>query len=362
MGTVARSFTGRYGDADLMKVCLGILARNEADRILKLIADIARQTLLANNGVSIGLYVVANGCTDATAEVAEKGLSDIAVAIRGSPASVYSLPRAGKANAWNEFIHTVVPPDTDYVFLLDADIRIPEREALQRMVDRLSSSERAVVAIGESVSHLSLRKAKSVAEWLIKAGTGTANDPHSALSGALYCARYGELVKIWMPIGLPVENGFLRAMIMTSRFSEAEDVERLVFVEGARHIFESECTVRGVFRHNVRLKLGTALNVLLFNYLRKLAAEGVDPAQYVYKRNLRDAAWLNSLAEEELRRSTYFGVYKGVLLARLSRLKRLRFKDQLKGLPMLCIGVVFDIILAVRANTLIRRGNAAGFW
>jgi glycosyltransferase involved in cell wall biosynthesis len=345
-----------------MKVCLGILARNEADRILKLIADITRQTLLVNNGVSIELYVVVNGCTDATAEVAQKGLSETAVATRASPTSVRSLPRAGKANAWNEFIHNIVPRDTDYVFLLDADIRIPEREALQRMLDRLSCSERAAVAIGESVSHLSLRKAESVAEWLIKAGTGKANDPHSALSGALYCARYGELAKIWMPIGLPVENGFLRAMIMTSRFSKAEDAERLVFVEGVRHIFESERTVRGVIRHNVRLKVGTALNVLLFNHLRKLAAEGVDPAQYVYERNLRDVAWLNSLAEEELKRSTYFGVHKGVLLARLSRLRRLHFKDQIKGLPMLCVGAVFDVILCLKANALMRRGKAAGFW
>ena len=46
-----------------------------------------------------------------------------------------------------------------------------------------------------------------------------------------------------MPIGLPGEDGFLRAMILTSNFTKEENLDRLVFVEGARHIFESERTI-----------------------------------------------------------------------------------------------------------------------
>lgn len=345
-----------------MKVCLGILARNEADRIGNLICDLVRQTLLTNDDVSIALYVVANGCTDKTAEVAQTTLVDIAFCTRGRLASVHHLSQAGKSNAWNEFIHNIVPQDTDCVFLIDADIRIPESEALQRMLDRLTSSKRAAVAVGGSVSDLSLRGANSVAEWLIKAGTGKANDPHSALSGAFYCARYAEVSKIWMPIGLPVENGFLRAMIMTSRFSETEEPERLVFVEGARHIFESEHSLRGVIRHNVRLAVGTALNVLLFKHLRKRFDEGIDLSQYIDSRNRQNSEWLNSLVEEALQQSTYFVIDKGIFLTRLGRLRRLHLRDQLKELPMLCVGLIFDLILFLRANTVMRRGKAAGYW
>lgn len=345
-----------------MRICIGILARNEADRIGALIADLDRQTLFRKNDISMSLCVVANGCTDATVEVARNALSDTAFVRQGRLASVHSLAQAGKSNAWNEFIHKIAPRDTDYVFLLDADIRIPEHEALQRMLDRLTSSKGAVVAIGKSTSDLSLRRPKNLAELLIKAGTGKVNDPQTALSGAFYCACYAELGKIWMPTGLPVENGFLRAMIMTSSFLQSENPERLVFVDGAQHIFESERSVRAVFRHNVRLRVGTALNVLLFNHLRKLSAEGVDLSRYIYERNHQDPSWLNSLVDEELKRSAFFVVHKGALSARWGRFRGLRLKDRLKELPMLCVGVVFETILFVRANTLMRRRKAAGFW
>ena len=59
-------------------------------------------------------------------------------------------------------------------------------------------------------------------------------------------------------------------MILTSNFTKDENFDRLVFVEGARHIFELERTISGVFRHNVRLAIGTAINVLLFNHIREI--------------------------------------------------------------------------------------------
>ena len=57
-------------------------------------------------------------------------------------------------------------------------------------------------------------------------------------------------------------------MILTSNFTKDENLDRIILVEGARHIFQSERTIRGVFRHNVRLAIGTAVNVLLFNRIR----------------------------------------------------------------------------------------------
>ncbi len=40
-------------------------------------------------------------------------------------------------------------------------------------------------------------------------------------------------------MGVPVEDGFLRAMILTNSFSEAEKFDRVVCVEGIIHSYES---------------------------------------------------------------------------------------------------------------------------
>ena len=123
-------------------------------------------------------------------------------------------------------------------------------------------------AVDESVKDLSEKAHKTIIERLILAVSGTAHDNRTAIAGALYCVRYGILTKIWMPIGLPGEDGFLRAMILTENFTRDENLELIAFADGARHIFESERNIGGVFRHNIRLAIGTAINVLLFKHIR----------------------------------------------------------------------------------------------
>src|ERR1019366_1013837 len=130
-----------------MIVSIGILAYNEACDIGNLISDLANQSLLSNNRLSIEIHVVANGCTDATVDVSKEALSTQAFQNGNITVFVHNLVRAGKSNAWNELIHTFASPNTDFIFLLDADIRIPEKTTLQLVLDRLNQSKTARVAV-----------------------------------------------------------------------------------------------------------------------------------------------------------------------------------------------------------------------
>ena len=57
-----------------MIITIGIFAHNEADEIGNLIFDLGNQSLLSNDGFSIEIYVVANGCTDETVKVSKECL------------------------------------------------------------------------------------------------------------------------------------------------------------------------------------------------------------------------------------------------------------------------------------------------
>src|SRR5262249_49643527 len=149
------------------------LAHNEERDIGNLISDVSKQTLLQDNSVSLQIHVVANGCTDDTVRVANASLAAPGFLRENIKTFVHDLPRPGKSNAWNEFVHTFASPATDFAFLLDADILIPEATTLQLVLDKLAESKTACVAVDESVKDLSETAPKTVAERIILAASGT---------------------------------------------------------------------------------------------------------------------------------------------------------------------------------------------
>lgn len=347
-----------------LNVCIGILARNEEERIGDLIADLGRQTLLTSAPLaSVKIVVVANGCTDRTADVARRALARRPFdQLRVSP-SVYELARPGKSNAWNELVHRITPNSTDYIIFLDADIRIPERTALNLVLQRLMMSPKAVVAVDRSVKDIELEKPRGIVERLIKVATGTANDPRTAIAGACYCACFSEVRRIWMPIGLPGEDGFVRAMLLTSNFGHEEQLQRLVFVEDAYHVFESIRDFGGIVRHNVRLAIGTAVNILLFWHFMQLRKEKkFDVAEYVCARNASDPGWVNSLMRERLSTS-YFPLEPRFLLRRLQTVGSSPARQRSpKAWAVALLGTGFDLIVFLKATMLMRKGAGAGYW
>lgn len=341
---------------EVSRVVIGVLARNEALRIGDLLTDVARQTLLDSAEFAISIAVVANGCSDRTAEVARENFSHQRFA--GMTTAVRELDVPGKSNAWNEFVHSVVPSDTDFVFFLDADIRIPGENSMLLVLRSLADNSKAVVAVDRSVKDLELERPKGFTERLIKRATGTANDTRQAIAGAFYCVRYSALKGIWLPIGLPGEDGFLRAMLLTSSFAHDEDMSRHIFVEEAYHVFESLRDARSVLRHNVRLAIGTAINIALFGELRGVRAAGEDVAQYIRQRNAADPAWVNELIGRRLKTS-YFPLQPKWLLRRLHQR---RSRASVAALAIAVVGTAFDLVVFAKATRLMRRGAGAGHW
>lgn len=111
------------------------------------------------DSASVEVIVVPNGCTDQTASVAEAALERYIRCHEAATARVESLPEGGKSNAWNQLIHRIAPENTDYYFLMDADIELLTSDTLERMLGVLLSNPHAQIATDTPVKHIAKKSA-----------------------------------------------------------------------------------------------------------------------------------------------------------------------------------------------------------
>ena len=345
-----------------MFISIGILAHNEENHVGAVIDDLARQTIFKSMDTQINIHVVANGCKDNTASVSKSALETWIIPSSRVNRHVHNLSKPGKANAWNEFVHNFTDKNSDYVFLLDADIRLPDEDTLASTLEGLIANPSAWIAVDEPIKDVSLKEKKSLLEKFILSFSRTTHNVSTAVCGQFYCVRYTVVQRIWMPTGIIGEDGFLRAMILTDCFKTSENTARLICVPGARHVFETRRNLRDIFHHQIRLAIGSGVNVLLFAHLRQQLEKLESIESYIKLRNCNDPAWLNSLIAERMKRGQYFVMYSAFLLRRPKYFLSLPVSDKLLKFPVYLAGTVVDIIVYLLANRLMRRGAAEGFW
>jgi glycosyltransferase involved in cell wall biosynthesis len=319
-----------------MRVDVGVFAHNEAPGIAGMLAGLLTQEV---GDLDLRIVVLCNGCTDGTA-----------VAAKVAGAEVADLAEGGKSRTWNRFVHDLARKDADVLVFCDADIRLPERNALRRLVAGMGDvwvmNSRPVKDIGFDVAP------RGVLDRVIAGASGGLDDWRTAICGQFYAMPAGAARRFWLPIGLPVEDGFLRAMVLTDGLTEAEDFRRIsggdVF-----HVYASERSVPALIRHQTRIVIGSAVNAAVFAHLRGVPL----PAHHAeLARAAGDAAWLNGVIKAQLPR--WFGyVPLHFLTKRLVRAWRHPGRW-----PMAIVGFGFDAIVYVNAQVRMAFGTGAGHW
>jgi hypothetical protein len=341
---------------------IGILAHNEAARLPVLFESLFKQSIFeqATAGVSsIHVACVPNGCTDDTAAVARRGLDDAVARVKGSKVTwaIDDLAEPGKANAWNHCVHTSLA-DCEYLCLLDADIVFANDATIAAALAVLIGDPRVCVVTDQPV-----KRHEASSGWLAGLSryfSRTTPAGPTEICGQFYCARADILHGIWLPPGLPVEDGFLRAMVITDEFRKPEDPHRITRAAEAAHYFEPKTHPRDLWRHKKRLMIGTTLNCLLFQYLWKHAGE--DGAGKLLRDKLqRDPAWLDSYLSQESRRLRWV-VPMGHVLRRLVDLRAVPLSEAMKKAPVAVVATALDLAAAVSANREIKRNLGLGFW
>lgn len=242
-----------------MRIAIGVFAHNEAATIADAVNDLADQSLLTRDGVH--LHVLCNGCTDDTADVARAAI-DRNERLR-ERSTVHALVAPGKSRTWNHFVHELAS-DADVLLFVDADIRIPDRDNLARLIAYLEATGAPAVT-----SHAQKDLSVLAKNPLLRLGASVIARQHAdgRIAGSLYAVRRAIVEPIWLPVPCLVEDGFLASCIVTSLFRQQPDVTRVRACPGARHLFDPPDTLRAFFRHDIRMKLGIELNGAMYTPL-----------------------------------------------------------------------------------------------
>ena len=355
----------------LISIC--ILAWNEEKIIKETIRSLFEQSVFQENytpteAVHWQLLVVPNGCHDQTAKVATEAIADILrtkshISIRWD---VRELKEPGKANAWNHCIHQFVDLSSDLIVMVDADIVFGNFETIENSILALVEAPDADVAVDRALKSAVRKERLNTLEKISLSGTDLNASARPGIAGSFYCARATALRNIWIPPGLPVEDGFIKAMIISDCFRKPNDVNKIVLAENASHYFDTLTNLRDIFRHEVRMVVGTALNCYLTWDFLKYATDPTGPGAGHLIRNCIETNpfWYKEFILNTIRNRGYWVLPNGMLLRRLKSvsIQRLGFIRALLHLPLALTLFVFDFPVLFTANSKLRNGTAIGYW
>jgi len=352
-----------------MKLSIGILAYNEADAIATLLESLGQQSLLTTNSNpehSVEIIVVANGCTDNTSAIANQTLEKLSH--KREQASwnwqVCEVDEAGKSNAWNLFIHQFAAPDADFFYLMDADIKLQDASALEKMLETLIKHPEYWIALDQPIKDVELKANKSWIEKLSVAVSKSSNAGQLYICGQLYCGRAEPLRNIWMPPGLPVEDGFLTQMIIRENFivKNPTFTKRIIRVTEASHIFKAYTNPLELVNHEVRVVVGIVINLFLTYYLEEKCSSKLTAGMLINTMNQENHLWLNDFVRQTLAQGKWWLIPVSLVFRRYRSLQNHTWWKALLRFPIATLAFMVDISIFIRANSTLHRQVITNYW
>lgn len=335
----------------MTRVDIGVFAHNEASGIAAMLQGLAAQDF---TGLKARILLLANGCRDQTVTIAR------ALDLPGVDLVICDLPEGGKSRSWNRFVHDLSDPQAEVLIFADADIDLPAPDSLRRMVAGLQRDPALYVFNSQPVKDITYRPdGLSRLDRIIAMAGGGLDDWRTAICGQLYAMPAARARAFHLPIGLPVEDGFLRAMVLTDALTAPEDMSR---ISGGNvfHIYASERKMAALIRHQVRIVIGSAVNAALFAALRlRPAIERRD----ILAQAAADPDWISTQLSAQLPRWPYAYVPLHFLTKRTTRiLGNWRGLRRPKQIFLLFAGFGFDLSVYILAQIRMARGGGAGYW
>ena len=338
-----------------VRVAFGIFAHNEAQDLPRLLGDLAAQDILADADVAVEFHLLANGCTDDTVAVARRAAPEGGL---GDRLIVHDFAEGGKSRTWNRFVHEIAADKTEILGFLDADIRLTDPGHLLGLVRGLAGRADLRAFVSRPVAD-PVGADTFIARAILRGG-GTSGDWRRAICGQCYLLTAEAARAIHLPVGLPVEDGFLRAMLLTDCMERLDGPMRIDGDPAIAHLFEPERTLSGFLRHQQRIVVGGAVNTALFTALRA-EPDGTRAAELA--RASQDPGWLGRRLREQLPTRQYGWVPWSFLFKRARHMMAAlrKPKDWLR-LVRLPAYFCLDLIVYLRAQLRLARGIGENYW
>jgi glycosyltransferase involved in cell wall biosynthesis len=355
-----------------MHITIGILAHNESALIGRMITSLFSQSVFTEaaptlRGVQWEVVVVPNGCSDDTHERAVEALQAACAACAHAQVGfrVESLQRAGKSHAWNELVHRIAAPDTDFFVMIDADIDFGHTETIANCVARLQTDSHAWAVTDQALKDFH-RKANST--WLERMSLRASRDRDAespiAIAGSFYVIAAPRMRTVWMPVGLPGEDGFLCIMIMTDCFRRPVDYSRIVRADNASHYYEGLTRPGAIIQHEVRAFIGTAINAFVCWDMLLFMTPPHGPGAGVLIRELNEQTpdWFRGFIDNQIGIRGWWAFRTSALWEHFTEWARLPWPLRLWRLPRTLAFSAFHLVVIWRANRLLVSRKAVDYW
>lgn len=354
--------TIRDAKKTMLNLDLAIFAHDEAERIGDLLGDLAVQDIFACEKIYLHALILCNGCRDDTVARARAAIAVLPARI-AAQIRVLDLPEGGKSRTGHRFIHTLSRPEAGLLCFMDADIRLPRPDTLRRMAEALSQRPDLRVFTSRPVKdldHEGTRKGAGLMGRLIAAGGGGLSDWRRSICGQLFMIRAGAARRIGLPVGLPVEDGFIKAMVTTDLLTDLAGHDCIDGDPEIFHVYGSIRDLAGLLRHQTRIVIGSAVNTALFTHLARETRTEPE-AHALLMRAATDEGWLARILRAELPRRPYGYVPWSFATKRWHRYRQAGGRG-VKPLLMALAGTGMDGLVWIMASVRMARGTGAGHW
>lgn len=343
-----------------MKITIAIFAHNEEQDLPDLIMDLSRQDIFYDKDFEVRILILANGCTDATVVVADKTLSFLPADI-GWHIRILDLPQGGKSRTAHRFIHEFSDPEDDVLGFMDADIRLPDPQSLRKMAEMLRMRPDLLVVNSRPVKDVAFHgNAKGMVPRLIATGGDGLTDWKKSICGQLFMVRAMAVRRIGMPVGLPVEDGFFRAMLLTGLLSRPENLSVIDGHPEVFHVYQSIDSIAGLVRHQSRIVIGSAINATIYRKIRAEASSEAEAHDLLMQAAIQER-WLQDVIARDLPRRPYGYVPFQLVSKRWRRYLSGR-KFGPKPTLSLFLGTGLDLVVWVVASYKMHKGGGANYW
>jgi hypothetical protein len=169
---------------------------------------------------------------------------------------------------------------------------------------------------------------------------------------------------VWMPLGLPAEDGFLRDMVITNLFRSEVDFGRVVRARDALHFYEATAGLAQTFKHELRIAIGTTVNCYFAWDFLKFATDPNGPgAGALIKSWLdRDPDWYRKYIDNEIRQRGWWVLPPGMVFRVFEHLRHRSLPAKVKSMAWVLPLFFFDFAVCVAANRVLKKRAAVGFW
>jgi glycosyltransferase involved in cell wall biosynthesis len=350
-----------------MKITIGILAYNEAESISKLLHSLSKQSLFqqSNSDHLVEIIVVPNGCTDDTSLVAQKSLEILTKELDSDlfQWQVCEVEEAGKSNAWNLLIHEFSAPDTDFFFLMDADIELYAQNSLEQMLDVLVQNPEYWISLDKPIKSIEVKENKTLIEKLSVAFSKSYDDNLLYICGHLYCGRASILRDIWMPAGITIEDGFLTQMIIHENFTiKNPSFKRIVRVKTASHLFEAYTNPIDLIKHEIRVVVGIVINIYLTNYFKEKCNNQQTAGNLIVQMNQEKHLWLNDFMKDALADKGWWVIPMSFVFRRYQSLQKDSFFKAFLRIIIATCAFIADLGIFIRANKKLQCKVVTNYW